>query len=266
MNDYQIAIAGHVAVSPLKNDDHISEVIGSKSALKPKLDFLRTVASFHFKQVHMRYAAMHTSGSGIKMMELLVSKGLDPSDAMDFCGSPQIVKTLVKRHGADPSVSSFYSKMSTDDRFSGKGFRRFNTILKVFTARIILGGKFNSDMVEWYDAASGDKAFEVMAMIYPFVNNNSLVKKCRIQYNKQCVEENGRTFDIGYHFVERLFEYLKMISFAIHMNRMIGNVGNDRKRIKSTGSSKLSDFMCKAAPVQVVQEIMGFLGFYPKFE
>lgn len=277
MNDYQIAIAGHVSPSPVHNGDRISEIIGSKSTGTQKLEELQTIPDCLFKQVHLRYAVMHTSGSGIKMMKLLVSKGLYASDAMDFCCSPQIVKTLVQRHGADPSVSSFYSKMSGNDRFSGKGFRRLNTILKVFTARIILGGKFDSGMVDWYNGASSgnQKVFEVMAMIYPFVNNNGLVKKCRLQYNKQCIKQNGTTFDIGYHFVERLSEYLKMISFAIHMNRMIAksNVenaeivgGDDRKRIRVNSTSKLSVFMEESAPIQVVQEIMGFLGFYPKFE
>lgn len=273
MNDYQIATVGHVSSSPVYNGDRVSEIIGSKSTNTQKLEELETIPDCLFKQVHMRYAAMNTSGSGIKMMKLLVSKGLDASDAMDFCGNPQIVKTLVKRHGANPSVSSFYSKMSEDDKFSGKGFRKFNTILKVFTARIILGGKFDSVMVDWYDGASGDRPFEVMAMIYPLVDNKVLVKRCRFQYNKQCKKENGKTFDIGYHFVERLSEYVKMFPFAIHMNSAIAksnmeieDVGDDRKRIRSANSSGISVFMEKSAPIQVVQEIMGFLGFYPKFE
>jgi len=266
MNDYQVAIAGHVASSPAYNGDYVSEIIGSKSTNTQKLEKLEDIPDNLFKQVHLRYACMHTSGSGIKMMKLLVSKGLDASDAMDFCCSPDIVKTLVKRHGADPSVSSFYSKMSEYDRFSGKGFRRLNTILRVFTARIILGAKFDYNMAEWYNGVCGDKVFEVMAMIYPFIDNNTLVKKCRFQYNKQCTDQYGNTFDIGYHFVERLSEYVKMIPFAIHMNRMIGKVENEKKRVRGASRSEISIFMEKSAPIQVVQEVMAFLGFYPKFE
>jgi len=150
MNQYQIAIVGHVSVSAYNCNDHISKLLEGKKTNKQKTDYLKFYPTDQFKQHHLRYAAMNIKaykGGSMGLLKHLVDRGLDPSDALDFSGSVQIAKELMKL-GANPSVFTFFSKLDDQERVSGKGFRRRCVLLPVLTERIMNGGKLGWNMRE----------------------------------------------------------------------------------------------------------------------
>lgn len=267
MNDYQIAVAGYVPKCPTV--DNISSIIDENTTYRQKIENLADFSTSQFKQRHLRYAAMKTKsykGGSKKLLQYFVDRGLDPSDALDFACSPQIATELMDL-GANPSESSFFSKIIYGESFSGKGFRKHGVLVRNFTMRIMRGGKLHFSIQDWYTHnvdVSARTSEVVLNMLKPFGYN---VEACLGVYDLQCVLNNVISESgVGYHFVERFYEYVKFARFAMRLNRVIGVEEGAVKRIKVEGGSAICRFMEERAPVEVVQNIMNFLGFYPKFD
>ena len=107
------------------------------------------------EQKHLRYAAM-TGRLPARVIGSMVEFGCDPSDAMDYCVSPRMVRTLVKL-GGDPSKltyfgdSRFVDRDSLHDSSREEKFRKPKLLFKTFRERILLGGVFPVHVADWYD-------------------------------------------------------------------------------------------------------------------
>jgi len=91
-----------------------------------------------------------------------------------------------------------------------------------------------------------------------------LANACLVEYNRQCEEQNGAFYGVEYNFVERLYEYVKYAPLVLTLKRAIREGKGARKRIRLEDECPMSCFLGKSAPVEVVQTVMNFLGFYPK--
>ena len=107
------------------------------------------------EQKHLRYAVM-TGRLPVRVIGSMVEFGCDPSDAMDYCVSPRMVRALVK-NGGDPSKLTYFgdSRFVDGDSYLESSheekFRKPKLLFKTFRERILLGGVFPAHVVDWYD-------------------------------------------------------------------------------------------------------------------
>lgn len=114
-----------------------------------------------FQQEHLRYAVM-TGRLNVTSIRTIVSHGCDPSNALDFCISPRMVRILVGL-GGNPSTLSFFKDymlfVNSDNEVclheSGEeSFREFRKIVLTFQERIVQGGVFPEAVAEWFSSCS----------------------------------------------------------------------------------------------------------------
>eukprot|EP00752_Nemacystus_decipiens_P004387 g4010.t1 len=106
------------------------------------------------EQRHLRYAVM-TGRLAARVIGSMVDFGCDPSDAMDYCVSPKMVRTLVKL-GGNPSKLTYFDHPCfvhecTIDASNEEKFRKPRLLFKTFRQRILLGGVFPAHFADWYD-------------------------------------------------------------------------------------------------------------------
>ena len=107
------------------------------------------------EQKHLRYAVM-TGRLPVRVIGSMIGFGCDPSDAMDYCVSPRMVRALVK-YGGDPSKLTYFgdSRFVDGDSYLESSheekFRKPKLLFKTFRERILLGGAFPAHVVDWYD-------------------------------------------------------------------------------------------------------------------
>lgn len=107
------------------------------------------------EQKHLRYAVM-TGRLTAKVIGGMVEFGCDPSDAMDYCVSPKMVRALVKQ-GGDPGKLTYFSDpfFHPLDSSEEEKFRKPKLLFKTFRQRILLGAVFPRHVAEWYDEFVG---------------------------------------------------------------------------------------------------------------
>lgn len=263
MNGYQLANSGYVPISADNCNDHISKILENKLTINDKLFQLTFFPDDLFQQKHLRYAAMITKGNTAgakKLLKYLVEKGLDPSDAIDFSSGPIVAHSLIKL-GADPSEMSFFGKIPYGENLSGKGFRRYYNLLRIFTVRIILGGKLPCRVQDWYDEAYVDEKVDVVLRKY--IDNYEL-QICKDAYYSQYVKEYGCVTGVGYTFVERLYNYITFRHLVMQLKRSIkeGEVVKSGVKRSKVAVHPLSMFLQMEAPPNITEYVIGFLGFH----
>lgn len=248
----------------IDNEQQISKIINEKKSITKKIKDLECFEHDQFNQRHLRHVAKTTPKTGsMKILKFLVDRGLDPSDALDFAGNVQVTKDLISL-GANPSSSSLFSKFSHGDQFGKMSSRKRENLLYIVTTRVMLGGNLPKVVQQFYDCGNGslrhnDINLRSINNVMDILSDYGCgfdVEKCRQQYYNKC------PFEIGYKFVERFHEFVKLAPFVMRLNRnMAGVQERSVKRIKVENECPISRFLDVSAPVEVVKNVVSFLGF-----